>query len=67
VVVPIQWDYVAWTPLAESFVTALKDEKFTIPISGYSVIITGVVSPMTAQALSARGMSVTTKALPDPL
>jgi hypothetical protein len=67
VVVPIQWDYAAWTPLAESFVTALKDEKFTSLISGYSLIITGVVSPMTAQALSARGISVTTKALPGPL
>jgi hypothetical protein len=67
VVVPIQWDYVAWTPSAESFVTALKAEKFTSPISGYSVIITGVVSPMTAQALSARSVSVTTKALPGPL
>ena len=24
VVVPIQWDYVAWTPMAERFITALK-------------------------------------------
>ena len=67
VVVPIQWDYVAWTPLTERFITALKAQKFIIPVSGYSVILTGVVSPMTAQALAARGVNVTTKALPGPL
>jgi hypothetical protein len=67
VVVPIQWDYVAWTPMTERFITALKAQKFTTPVSGHSVILTGVVSPMTAQALAARGVNVTTKALPGPL
>jgi hypothetical protein len=67
VVVPIQWDYVAWTPMAERFITALKAQKFDTPVSGYTVILTGVVSPMTAQALAARGVNVTTKALPGPL
>ncbi len=67
VVVPIQWDYAAWTPMTERFITALKAQKFTTPVSGYSVILTGVVSPMTAQALAARGVNVTTKALPGPL
>jgi hypothetical protein len=67
VVVPIQWDYVAWTPMTERFIIALKAQKFTTPVSGYSVILTGVVSPMSAQALAARGVNVTTKALPGPL
>jgi hypothetical protein len=67
VVVPIQWDYVAWTPMTDRFITALKTQKFTSPVSGYSVILTGVVSPLTAQALDARGVNVTTKALPGPL
>jgi hypothetical protein len=67
VVVPIQWDYVAWTPMTERFITALKAQKFTTLVSGYSVILTGVVSPITAQALAARGVNVTTKALPGPL
>jgi hypothetical protein len=67
VVVPIQWDYVAWTPVTERFITALKAQKFTTPVSGYTVILTGVVSPMTTQALAARGVNVTTKALPGPL
>jgi hypothetical protein len=66
-VVPIQWDYAAWTPMTDHFITALKDRKFTNPASGYSVILTGVVSPMAAQALAARGVNVTTKALPGPL
>lgn len=67
VVVPIQWDYVAWTPMAERFVSALKAEKFPAPVSGYSLIVTGVVSPMAAQALAARQVNVTTKGLPGPL
>ena len=67
VVVPIQWDYVAWTPMTERFITSLKAGKFTTPASGYTVILTGVVSPMTAQALAAGGVNVTTKALPGPL
>jgi hypothetical protein len=66
-VVPIQWDYVAWTPMTERFITALKAQKFTAPASGYSVIVTGVVSPLTAQTLAAGAVNVTTKALPGPL
>ena len=50
--------------MTERFVTALKAQKFTIPVSGYSVILTGVVSPMAAQALASRGVNVKTKALP---
>ena len=67
VVIPIQWDYVAWTPMAERFITALEAQKFTTPVSGYAVILTGVVSPITAQALAARGVRITSKALPGPL
>ena len=37
VVVPIQWDYVAWTPMTERFITALKAQKFSTPVSGYTV------------------------------
>jgi len=66
-VVPIQWDYAAWTPATERFITALKAEKFTNPVSGYVVILTGVASPMTSKALAARGVSLTTKAIPGPL
>ena len=62
VVVPIQWDYATWTLATERFVTALKAEKFTTRASGYAVIVTGVVSPMTAQALAARGVKLTTRA-----
>jgi len=31
VVVPIQWDYAAWTPMTEKFITALKAWKFYHP------------------------------------
>jgi hypothetical protein len=67
VVVPIQWDYAAWTPTIERFITALKAQKIANSVSGYTVILTGIVSPMTAQALAERRIKVTTKALPDPL
>jgi hypothetical protein len=67
VVVPIQWDYATWTPMTENFVTALKGWKFSTPVSGYAIILTGVVSPVTAQTLAARDVKVTTKALPGPL
>ena len=67
VVVPIQWDYAAWTPATERFITALKAQKFATSVSGYTVILTGIVSPMTAQALAERGVKVTSKALPSPL
>jgi len=67
VVVPIQWDYAAWTPTTERFITALKAQKFATSVSGYTIILTGIVSPMTAQALAERGVKVTTKALPGPL
>ena len=67
IVVPIQWDYAAWIPVTERFITALKAQKFATPVSGYSVIMTGVVSSLTAKALAARGVKATTKALPGPL
>lgn len=67
VLVPIQWDYVAWTPLAANFITALKAEDFGVKASGYTVAVTGVFSPMAAQALRAQGVNFTEKQLPGPL
>jgi hypothetical protein len=67
VVVPIQWDYVAWTPMVERFITALKAAKLGAPPTGYLVAITGVVSPMAGEALTARGIKFAEKQLPNPL
>jgi hypothetical protein len=67
VVVPIQWDYVAWTPMAERFITALKATAFHPAPTGYMVAITGVVSPMAGEALTARGVKFSEKLLPNPL
>jgi len=67
VVVALQWDYVAWTALAEKFVTALKAEKFPTPPTGYALVFTGEISPRAAQELASRGVKVTAKALPGPL
>jgi hypothetical protein len=46
-VVPIQWDYIAWTPLTDRFITALKAQKFANPGSGYATILTGVAQNRT--------------------
>ena len=67
VVVPIQWDYVAWTPMAERFITALKAADFGTRPTGYLVALTGVVSPMAGDALTARGIKFSEKQLPGPL
>ena len=67
VVVPIQWDYVAWTPMTERFITALKATHFSTPATGYLVALTGVVSPMAGEALTARGIKFSEKQLPNPL
>ena len=67
VVVPIQWDYVAWTPMAERFITALKAAHFDPRPTDYLVAITGVVSPMAGDALTARGIKFAEKQLPNPL
>ncbi len=67
VVVPIQWDYVAWTPMVERFVTALKAAKLGAPPTGYLVALTGVVSPMAGEALTTSGIKFFEKQLPSPL
>ena len=67
VVVPIQWDYVAWTPMAERFITALKAANLGARATGYLVALTGVVSPMAGEALTARGIKFSEKQLPNPL
>ena len=67
VVVPLQWDYVAWTQGAASFVTALKAAQFAQPATGYLLAITGVVSPMAGEALGALGVRALQKQLMNPL
>ena len=67
VIVPIQWDYVSWTPMTERFITALKATDFGVPATGYFIALTGVVSPMAGEALSVRGIEFSEKQLPNPL
>jgi hypothetical protein len=67
VVVPIQWDYVAWTPMAKKFADKVKAHKFSEPPTGYQLVLTGVVSPMAAERLAGMGIAVYQKQLPNPL
>lgn len=67
VVVPIQWDYVVWTPGVAQFITALKARKFSTPPTAYTLMINGVASPAATQALAGLGVNLVTKALPGPL
>ncbi len=66
-IVPVEWDYAAWTPAVDSFLTNLKAQKFATPVSGYAVYLTGAASPAALDAAKARAIEVTTKALPGPL
>ncbi|MEO8350103.1 MAG: hypothetical protein ABI680_00140, partial [Chthoniobacteraceae bacterium] len=66
-IVPIQWDYAAWTPMTEKFITALKAEKLATAPTAYTIMITGVASPMATQELAAREVNLVTKGLPGPL
>ena len=67
VAIPIQWDYVAWTPGVSQFIAALKARKFPTPPNGYTLAINGVASPTATQALQGLGVNLMTKALPGPL
>ncbi len=67
VVVPIQWDFVAWTPMTARFVSALKSANFGAPATGVTVVLTGVVSQMAAQNLTTLGVGFVQKQLPGPL
>jgi hypothetical protein len=67
VLVPIQWDYVVWTPMADRFVSALQAKDFGVKTTGYMVVLTGVVSPAAAAALKAKGINFSEKQMPNPL
>jgi hypothetical protein len=67
VIVPIQWDYVVWTPMAARFADALKAANFGAKSTGFMVVLTGVVSPMAGAAMTARGINFAEKQLPNPL
>ena len=65
VVVALQWDYAAWTPLAKRFVDDLRKQNGTN--AKYLVAITGVVSPLLRQQLESRGFRVEDRLAPGPL
>lgn len=67
VVVPLQWDYVAWTPMAARFVETVQGAKFPRPVTGYNLVLTGVVSPMAATELARRKIGISQKQLATPL
>jgi hypothetical protein len=53
--------------MTERFITALKDMDFGTPATGYFVALTGVASPMSGDALTARVIKFSEKQLPNPL
>jgi len=64
VVVALQWDYAAWTPLADRFAGDMKAEA-----KGKSclVALSGMVSPRLRQELESRGFRVQDRLSPGPL
>ena len=65
VVVALQWDYAAWTPLARRFADEVRAQNKDA--SKYLVAITGIVSPLLRQQLEARGFRVEDRLSPGPL
>jgi hypothetical protein len=65
VVVALQWDYAAWTPLAKKFVDDLQHH--TGAKTKYLVAISGIVSPTLRQQLESRGFKVEDRLSPGPL
>jgi hypothetical protein len=66
VVVALQWDYAAWTPLAERFVESVQAAQNN-PNASYHVALSGVVSPRLRQELEARHFLVEDRVAPGPL
>ena len=65
VVVALQWDYAAWTPLAQRFADQVRQQGD--PSATHLVAITGVVSPRLRQELEARAFRVEDRLSPGPL
>jgi hypothetical protein len=65
-VVALQWDYAAFTPMADQFARALSE--FNKDKGGYCLIaLSGTVSPRLRQELEARGDTVKDRLAPGPL
>ncbi len=67
IVVPVQWDYLAWTPDTANFINALKTQKFPSPATGFTIMINGTASPLATQSLADLKVNLVTLALPGPL
>ncbi len=65
VIVALQWDYAAWTQLAESFYTQLQNQEKTE--AGHLIAVSGTVSPRLRQELEARNCVVKDRLAPGPL
>jgi hypothetical protein len=65
VIVALQWDYAAWTPMAEQFAHTVQTQGKTG--SSYMVAISGVVSPRLRKELEARHYRVEDRLSPGPL
>ena len=65
VIVALQWDYAAWTPMAERFVESLQAQN--APNSSYLAFLSGVVSPRLRQELESRHFRVEDRVASGPL
>jgi hypothetical protein len=66
VIVALQWDYAAWTPLAERFADSVQASQ-NAPNSSYLVALSGVVSPRLRQELESHHFRVEDRLAPGPL
>jgi hypothetical protein len=68
VIVALQWDYAAWTPLVGRFAESLHTAKYgAFKPTGYRVVITGDASPSIQQAMKTLGVRFDIRQVPGPL
>jgi len=68
VIVALQWDYAAWTPMAGRFVESLHSIKpADFKPTGYRVVITGDASPAIQQAMKTLGVQFDIRQAGGPL
>ena len=68
VLIALQWDYAAWTPLVGQFITSLQSAKLgDYKATGYRIVITGDASPSIQEAMKKLGIQFEIRQATGPL
>jgi len=67
IIVAVEWDYAAWTPLGERFVNAISQPPAGQEPRPVRIILSGVASDRVHQELARRKIELVERAVPGPL